>query len=161
MNFKNLLKIAINASVKGGHAIMKIYSSEFTVEHKEDKSPLTLADKNCHTIIEQDLMNTDIPILSEEGEKIPYDKRKRWEYYWLIDALDGTVNFLNQIPFFCVSIAYIKNNIITSSAIYAPIFDDLYFASRGIGSFKNNSKLEVVDSKFEESLFSVAFSDVF
>ena len=60
INFKNLLKTAINASVKGGHAIMEVYASDFTVEHKNDKSPLTLADKNCNKMIEGVLMKTNI-----------------------------------------------------------------------------------------------------
>ena len=63
MNFKNLLKTAINASVKGGHAIMEVYASDFAVEHKDDKSPLTLADKNCNKIIESFLMKTNIPLV--------------------------------------------------------------------------------------------------
>ena len=80
MNLKNLLKTAINASVKGGHAIMEVYASDFAVEHKDDKSPLTLADKNCNKIIEGFLMKTNIPILSEEGTKIPFSERKSLKY---------------------------------------------------------------------------------
>ena len=83
MNFKNLLKTAINASIEGGHAIMEVYASDFSVEHKDDKSPLTLADKNCNKIIERFLMKTNIPILSEEGVKISFSERKSWEYSWL------------------------------------------------------------------------------
>ena len=94
--------------------------------------------------------NKDISIFTEEHGKIN-DKSKK--EYWIVDALDGTVNFINQIPFFCVSIAYVKNNIITASAIYAPFFDDLYFAARKIGSFKNNQRLEVQNSKFEVTIF--------
>ena len=67
MNFKELLKTAINASIIGGHAIMEVYASDFAVEHKDDKSPLTLADKNCNNIIVSFLLETEIPILSEEG----------------------------------------------------------------------------------------------
>ena len=48
MNFHQLLKTAINASIEGGHAIMEVYASDFAVEQKDDKSPLTLAVKNCN-----------------------------------------------------------------------------------------------------------------
>ena len=58
MNLKELLKIAINTAIKGGHEIMEVYVSDFAVEHKEDKSPLTLADKNCNAVIEADLQKT-------------------------------------------------------------------------------------------------------
>ena len=71
MNFHQLLKTAINASIEGGHAIMEVYASDFAVEHKDDKSPLTLADKNCNEVIESFLTKTNIPILSEEGAKLP------------------------------------------------------------------------------------------
>ena len=71
MNFKELLLKAINASIEGGDAIMQVYASDFSVEHKEDKSPLTLADKNCNEVIERHLKDTEIPFLSEEGVKIP------------------------------------------------------------------------------------------
>ncbi|MBT7727014.1 MAG: 3'(2'),5'-bisphosphate nucleotidase CysQ, partial [Flavobacteriales bacterium] len=64
MNFKKLLEVAINASLKGGDTIMDIYASDFAVEHKDDKSPLTLADKNCNEVIEEYLIPTNIPILS-------------------------------------------------------------------------------------------------
>ena len=85
MNFHQLLKTAINASIEGGHAIMEVYASNFKVEHKDDKSPLTLADKNCNEIIESCLTKTNIPILSEEGTKITYADRKDWQYSWLVD----------------------------------------------------------------------------
>ena len=77
MDFNELLKKAINASIEGGHAIMEVYASDFAVEHKDDKSPITLADKNCNEIIEKYLKDTNIPILSEEGAKTPYSERKK------------------------------------------------------------------------------------
>ena len=70
MNFEELLRTAINASIKGGHAIMEVYTSDFTVEHKEDNSPLTLADKNCNAIIEADL------------EKAVIQKRENCKFYY-------------------------------------------------------------------------------
>ena len=63
MNFYHLLKTAINASIKGGHEIIKIYDSDFSVQHKDDRSPLTLADKNCNEVIEDYLNGTEIPFL--------------------------------------------------------------------------------------------------
>ncbi len=96
MNLNKLLVKAINASIEGGHAIMEIYASEFAVEHKDDKSPLTLADKNCNEVIEQHLKETGIPFLSEEGDKIPFSERKSWEYFWLVDPLDGTKEFVKR-----------------------------------------------------------------
>ena len=109
MNLKDFFLIAINASIKGGQAIMEVYSSHFEVEHKEDDTPLTLADKNCNTVIENILQQTGVPILSEEGADIPYLERRDWEYFWLVDPLDGTKEFVKRNGEFTVNIAMIHN----------------------------------------------------
>jgi 3'(2'), 5'-bisphosphate nucleotidase len=136
MNFKELLKIAINASIEGGHAIMEVYASDFQIEQKKDQSPLTLADKRCNAVIEKLLFNTNIPVLSEEGAKIPFSERKDWEYFWLVDPLDGTKEFVKRNGEFTVNIAMIHKGKPIMGVIYAPIKEELYFAMQGLGSFK-------------------------
>ena len=136
MNFNKLLIKAINASIKGGHAIMDVYASDFAVEHKDDKSPLTLADKNCNEVIEDHLKGTDIPFLSEEGAKITYEDRKDWEYSWLVDPLDGTKEFVKRNGEFTVNIALIHNGDPIVGVIYVPVKEELYFAMEGLGSYK-------------------------
>lgn len=145
MNFKKLLKIAINASIKGGHEIMEVYASDFAVEHKDDKSPLTLADKNCNDVIEGFLKNTEIPILSEEGAKISYDERKEWEYSWLVDPLDGTKEFIKRNGEFTVNIAMIHDGNPIMGVIYVPVNEELYFALDGMGSYKTSINEEISD----------------
>jgi len=145
MNFEELLKTAINASIKGGHAIMEVYASDFAVEHKEDNSPLTLADKNCNDVIEADLLKTNIPILSEEGAKTPYSERKDWEYSWLVDPLDGTKEFVKRNGEFTVNIALIHNGNPIMGVIYVPVKEELYFALEGLGSYKL-SRNSVIDN---------------
>lgn len=156
MNFNELLKTAINASIEGGHAIMKVYDSEFSVEHKDDKSPLTLADKNCNEVIESFLKNTNIPILSEEGAKIPYSERKDWEYSWLVDPLDGTKEFIKRNGEFTVNIALINEGNPVLGVIYVPVKEDLYFALDGMGSYKKSSCVDTIDDL--ENLISVSCS---
>ena len=136
MNFNELLIKAINASIKGGHAIMDVYASDFAVEHKDDKSPLTLADKNCNKVIENYLLGTDIPFLSEEGATITYSERKDWEYSWLVDPLDGTKEFVKRNGEFTVNIALIHNGNPIMGVIYVPVKEELYFAMQEIGSYK-------------------------
>ena len=145
MNFNELLKIAINASIAGGHAIMKVYSSDFEVEKKEDESPLTLADKNCNEVIEKFLLKTKIPILSEEGAKISFEERNKWEYSWLVDPLDGTKEFVKRNGEFTVNIAMIHNGNPIMGVIYVPVKEELYFGMKGLGSYKV-SKNSVIDS---------------
>jgi len=136
LNFKELLLKAINASIEGGDAIMQVYISDFLVEHKEDKSPLTLADKNCNKVIEKHLKDTGIPFLSEEGAKIPFAERENWEYSWLVDPLDGTKEFVKRNGEFTVNIALIYNGDPILGVIYVPVREELYFALAGLGSFK-------------------------
>ena len=143
MNFDKLLKTAINAAIKGSHAIMEVYYSDFEVDYKEDKSPLTLADKKCHQIIERLLFKTGIPILSEEGESIPFSERKNWEYFWLVDPLDGTKEFIKRNGEFTVNIAMIHKGIPIMGVIYAPVRQELYFAMEPYGSFKVNRSLQI------------------
>ena len=136
MNFKELLIKSINASIEGGHSIMDVYASNFIVEHKDDKSPLTMADKNCNDVIEDYLSGTEIPILSEEGAEITYSQRKDWEYFWLVDPLDGTKEFVRRNGEFTVNIALIHNGDPIMGVIYVPVKEELYFAMQEIGSYK-------------------------
>ena len=145
MNFYQLLKKAINASIEGGHAIMEVYASDFAVEHKDDKSPLTLADKNCNEVIENSLINTNIPVLSEEGAKITYEKRKNWEYLWLVDPLDGTKEFVKRNGEFTVNIALIHNGSPIMGVIFVPVKEELYFAMEEIGAYKIKTNTLISD----------------
>ena len=153
MNLNELLKKAINASIKGGFAIMEVYASDFQVEHKEDESPLTLADKNCNELIEKDLLDTQIPILSEEGVNIPFVERKQWKYFWLVDPLDGTKEFVKRNGEFTVNIALIHRGSPIMGVIYVPVKKELYFALEGLGSFKARIDKEVtnLDNLIKES----------
>ena len=77
---KRLLKVGIVAALEASEEILEVYGmDDFQVEVKEDKSPLTIADKRSNARIEQHLIKTGIPILSEEGEKKSFNERKEWE----------------------------------------------------------------------------------
>ena len=83
---------------KAGDAIMEIYKTEFSVEMKENKSPLTEADKVSNKIILAALNKTyaAIPFISEETKTIDYSERKNWDHCWLIDPIDGTKEFIKK-----------------------------------------------------------------
>ena len=135
---KELLQICNHASLVAGQAILKIYNSDFAVEHKDDKSPLTEADKQAHLAIVEILKVTDFPILSEEGRDIPYEERKNWDYFWMVDPLDGTKEFVKRNGEFTVNIALIHMQQAIMGIIYVPVKDELYFGAQGVGSFKVN-----------------------
>jgi 3'(2'), 5'-bisphosphate nucleotidase len=135
-NTKELLLLAIKASLLAGEEILKVYDSEFAVEHKEDRSPLTMADKNAHESIVKDLGISGLPVLSEEGKSIPFSERKNWDHFWMVDPLDGTKEFIKRNGEFTVNIALIQAQRAVAGVIYAPVTKVLYFAAEDIGAFK-------------------------
>lgn len=128
---------------KAGDSIMHIYEQDFEVEYKQDNSPLTLADKKANDIIEDGLnqLSARFPILSEEGEEILYKDRKHWEYFWLVDPLDGTKEFIKKNDEFTVNIALIHKDTPVLGVVYAPALDVCYWAKQGEGAFKDGQKL--------------------
>lgn len=134
---KDLLLAAINASLKAGEEILDVYDSDFAVEHKDDKSPLTLADKRAHDVICKMLETLGLPVLSEEGKSIPYAQRSGWDYFWMVDPLDGTKEFIRRNGEFTVNIALIHQQRSVLGVIYVPVTRTLYFAAEGIGAFKS------------------------
>ncbi|MFC0297001.1 3'(2'),5'-bisphosphate nucleotidase CysQ [Geobacillus jurassicus] len=141
----DLLKISLDA----GKEILQVYENDFNVESKEDDSPLTLADKKSHETIVKGLSSLypNIPVLSEEGKSIPYETRKEWNYFWLVDPLDGTKEFIKKNGEFTVNIALIEAGKPVVGVIYAPVLDTAYFAKKSVGSFKlaNASTVEIQD----------------
>ena len=127
---------AIRAAIAAGDQIMKVYgSADFDITKKADQSPLTLADRAAHEIIVKQLESTGIPILSEEGRDIPYQERKGWKLFWLVDPLDGTKEFIKRNGEFTVNIALIERNRPRFGVVYAPAIDELYFGNRDEGSW--------------------------
>ena len=133
----------VTIAKEAGDAIMQVYKQDFEVEYKQDNSPLTLADKKANDIIETGLnqLSVNLPILSEEGNDIPYQNRKHWEYFWLVDPLDGTKEFIKKNDEFTVNIALIHKDTPVLGVVYAPALDTCYWAKQGKGAFKDGQKL--------------------
>lgn len=132
-----LLPPLFNAAVRAGAAIMKVYRhiEEYDITLKEDQTPITEADREAHRVIRDYLGRTRIPILSEEGRTMRYEERCNWELYWLVDPLDGTVEFIKGNNEFTVNIALMENNICMGAVIYVPYFEKMYIAWRDRGAF--------------------------
>ena len=148
INIEKINQVAILA----GEKIMEIYEhADFSrvVDFKSDNSPLTMADKASHNIIEEELfeLTPSIPLLSEEGRKIDYEERKHWNTFWLVDPLDGTKEFIKRNGEFTVNIALIENGAPVLGVIYAPATKKLYYGIKGQGAFKKENgsvhKIEV------------------
>ena len=131
-----LTDIAIKSAIKAGKEILDVYyNSDFSVEFKADNSPLTIADKHAHIVITEVLGETGIPVLSEEGKTIPYDERKNWKLFWLVDPLDGTKEFVKRNDEFTVNIALIEGNSPIAGVVYVPVTKELYWGNIN-GSFR-------------------------
>ena len=139
MSYKNYLYIAIRAAIDAGKVIMDIYqnpASDFGIEHKADNSPLTLADKASDKLIMEALAATPFPILSEEEKQLPYEERKKWKVFWLVDPLDGTKEFIKKNGEFTVNIALVEKGVPVLGVIYVPVRKELYYACDEIGAYK-------------------------
>jgi 3'(2'), 5'-bisphosphate nucleotidase len=131
-NLPMLLKLASEA----GNAILEVYETAFSVELKADHSPLTLADKCSHEILYNGLIKIGgIPVMSEEMKQLPYEERKSWKRFWLVDPLDGTKEFIKRNGEFTVNIALIDGTEPIFGLIYVPVTKKLYFAMKGQGTY--------------------------
>ncbi len=140
---QELLPLAITAAQAASLEILNVYhSGDFKTEAKGDQSPLTQADKRAHAIITSLLQSAQLPVLSEEGRDIPYHERKAWEYFWMVDPLDGTKEFVKRNGEFTVNIALIHQQQPMLGVVMVPVSGDLFYASQGTGAFvKRNNQI--------------------
>ncbi|MBT5472553.1 MAG: 3'(2'),5'-bisphosphate nucleotidase CysQ [Nitrospina sp.] len=133
---------------QAGEAIMEIYQRDFTVEYKEDQSPLTEADLASHHLICDELnrLYPDIPILSEESVDT-FKLADENACFWCVDPLDGTKEFIKKNDEFTVNIALIQNQQAILGVIGVPAKDITYAAAQGEGAFKQEGENELLPIK--------------
>ncbi len=134
IDLEHLVQLAFRA----GRAILEVYSTDFSVEKKEDDSPLTLADTSSHRIIADGLrsLHPHIPILSEEGKEVPHSTRRNWPLFWCVDPLDGTKEFVKKNGEFTINIALIEGQIPVIGLIHAPVSGDTFLARVNEGAWR-------------------------
>lgn len=149
IDIEKINQIALDA----GNSILEIYqryifNRQLKIEKKADKSPLTEADIKAHSIIAASLkkLTPDVPIFSEEGAQPKFSERKNWDYYWLIDPLDGTKEFIHKNGEFTVNIAFINHHRPVLGVVYAPATDALWYGAEQSGAYKKegNQKPEKI-----------------
>ena len=113
---------------------------------------VTSADKRTEKIIIEELQKAhpEFCIITEESGIINKSNNKN---KWIIDPIDGTLNFLNGIPQFAISIAYEENGEVLCGIIFNPITNEMFFAEKGNGSYLNNSRIRVSKKKKFKTLF--------
>jgi 3'(2'), 5'-bisphosphate nucleotidase len=133
-----------------GAAAMSHYGSDGEVRLKEDRSPVTAADRAAHRTIVDALgsWNAAIPVVSEEGRIPPYEERAPWDRLWLVDPLDGTKEFLSRNGEFTINIALIESGQPVLGVVFAPAIGVLYTGGRDLGAWKR------VDSSPPQRVFS-------
>ncbi len=130
IDLDRLLEQTAKITQIAGEKILDVYNSDFTVSKKNDQSPVTLADIQAHECIVallQDL-TPEFPVLSEESMHVPFNQRKDWHRYWLVDPLDGTREFVNRNGEFTINIALIENHVPILGIVYVPVEDCHYSA---------------------------------
>ncbi len=136
---RELLPRVVEIARQAGGKIMRLYAEvNPAVEYKRDNSPLTQADLASHRVIDEELTRIapEWPVLSEESKEIPFDQRRGWQRFWLVDPLDGTKEFLKRNGEFTVNIALMEEGRPILGVVYAPAMDRMYYAARGAGAWK-------------------------
>ena len=150
------LNIMIKASEKASKGLIRDFGEleQLQVSIKGPSDFVTNADTKSEKIIIDELSKSrkNYSILSEEsGSK----KNKDLENVWIIDPIDGTINFLHGVPHFAISIALKSNNEIVSGLIYDPIKDEMFYAEKNNGAYFNNKRIRVSKrKKMEDCLFA-------
>lgn len=138
-----MLKATLKKAAREAGVLMKSrFNSGFSIENKEGVNNLvTEVDLACERLI-MDVIRHEFPdhfILSEETGEIKTDST----YKWIIDPIDGTVNFAHGIPICCVSIGLEKDGKMLMGAVYNPFMEEFFFAERGLGATLNDAEIKV------------------
>jgi myo-inositol-1(or 4)-monophosphatase len=110
------------------------------VSKKGPKDFVTNADKKVEQVLIKELSKKKYSIISEEVGTIIKENNNN---FWIIDPIDGTINFLHGIPHFCISLAFVSNNEIISGVIFDPIKNEMFYGEKNSGAFFNNQRIRV------------------
>lgn len=157
MDLEIFLNTAIDSVKSSGKILLKYYGKKTNIEFKEDNSPVTVADKES----EENIINSiskafpKHSFLGEESGEIG----TKSDYLWVIDPLDGTSNYSNHIPYFCISIALLFKRKPIVGVIYDPIHDDLFTTTKNGGTYLNGKEIKIIDNKIRKtSYISLVYS---
>lgn len=138
----DLRETVVAISRQAGAAVMQVYAGGFEVSHKDDASPLTAADLAANRVIIEGLrqLTPDLPVLSEESAHVPWDVRRHWPTYWLVDPLDGTREFVKRNGEFSVNIALIHHGVPVLGVVQAPVGGQVWHAVRGEHAYRRDGQ---------------------
>jgi 3'(2'), 5'-bisphosphate nucleotidase len=127
---------------EAGRAILEVYASSFSVQEKEDRSPLTEADLRSEKLILAGLkrLAPEIPVLSEESAQAPHETRRHWPRLWVVDPLDGTREFVQRNGESTANIALVDHQRPVLGVVHAPVLERTYYAAEGAGAFRSDKE---------------------
>lgn len=137
-------EVLIEATKAGANQLQQFFNKKFSISHKEGINNLvTEADFASDKAIKKVIKDAfpDHGIVSEESD----EKISESDYRWIIDPIDGTVNFANGIPICCVSIGLEYQGKILMGAVYNPNMNEFFFAEKGKGAMLNDNRISVSD----------------
>lgn len=137
---KRLIEPVVAIAREAGRAILAVYQSGFTVELKDDRSPLTAADGAAHDVIVRELsrLTPGVPVWSEESAAVDFPERSRWPAFWLVDPLDGTKEFVKRNGEFTVNIALVVGQEPVLGVVHVPVLERDYGGGRGADAFRRD-----------------------
>ncbi|MCD6163706.1 MAG: inositol monophosphatase [candidate division Zixibacteria bacterium] len=155
-SFDDRMKVAIKAAKKAGKYLMDVLPQDRDINKKGVVDLVTEADYKSEKMI-YDIITQAYPddrFLAEEGTVTDSGS----DLIWIVDPLDGTINYAHRFPFFCVSIALVKENQPLLACIYNPILDECFTALKGKGTYLNGKPANVsANSKLIDSLLATGF----
>jgi 3'(2'), 5'-bisphosphate nucleotidase len=133
-----LLESVAGIAEAAGRAILQVYGTDFVVEAKGDESPITLADRRANEVIRDALQQLPCkrPLLSEEARAVPWEVRRHWQEYWLVDPLDGTKEFIQRNGQFTVNIALVRAGRPVLGVVHVPVSGVTYGGEVGRGAWR-------------------------
>lgn len=155
MDYDALVPEVLAIAADAGEKIMAFYRQDYEVTQKQDDSPLTEADMASHHCIVDGLRSLapKLAILSEE-EEVPWEERRDWEAFWLVDPIDGTKDFIKQTGEFTVNIALIEHGVPVMGVVTVPAQGIEYWGTRSSGAFRRQEgetvRLQVVEPPAEK-----------
>ena len=142
MKFNKFTNVAIESAYAGSEVLLKYFNKIKEIEYKGIIDPVTIADKQSQKAIINKIQ-LSFPLHNIIAEEKDTFLKQDNDYCWIIDPLDGTVNYVHGVPTFCISIGLQYKNQIVSSVVYAPALKELFVAEKGKGSFLNGKKIKV------------------
>lgn len=136
-----------------GKEVEDIKNKKVNYVNKEDGSPISEADSLVNSQLNNFTLSTDFKnVISEENNEIPYNIRKKWDYFWIIDPIDGTKEYINKGIDYTINIALCKKKFPIFSVVYAPAIEEFYLAKLNEGVLLNNKKIKNKKTKNIKSI---------